>query len=95
MTQLQGFGALLFGAVALAFVGTLAILFGGPLEITLALAAMFAAYGSQFFSFAQAATTEYGLPRGPDYEWWAKFASWGLWASIALGAASFLLSVWF
>lgn len=91
MTQLQGFGALLFGAVTLAFIGVLAVLFGGPLEITLAVAALTAGYASQYLSFMVALATEYGVT-APVH---GKLALWLQWASIALAATSFILSVWF
>jgi predicted Co/Zn/Cd cation transporter (cation efflux family) len=94
MTQLQGFGALLFGAVALAFVGALAILFGGPLEITLALAAVFAAYTCQWCLFAM--EHAFSLNRRDEgTDLLGRSAFWLQIACIALGAASFLLSVWF
>ncbi len=85
MVQLQGFGALLFGAVALAFVGALAVLFGGPLEITLALAAMFAAYACQWVLFDNATSDIYA----------SLLALYFMGGSVLLAAASFVMSVWF
>lgn len=89
MTQLQGFGALLFGAVTLAFVGALAILFGGPLEITLAAAAMTLAYYVQWSLFI----AEFGSPEQKAQINKGAFV-WTIGVAV-LAAASFLLSVWF
>jgi hypothetical protein len=93
MVQLQGFGALLFGAVALAFIGALAVNFGGALEITLALAAMFAAYGSQWFSFNGAVLVDAG--RAPEAQSLHAIAWWLQIGATASAAVSFIFSVWF
>ncbi len=87
MTQLQGFGALLFGAVALAFIGAVAVIFGGPIEITLALAAMFAAYACQWLLFNHEVE--------PNSVYGTALAFYFMVGSILLGGASFLMSVWF
>lgn len=91
MTQLQGFGALLYGAIGLVLVAVLAVTQGGPLEITLAALAIGAAWLSQYFSFLHAYAAEYEQadPKSALRAWVAQLLS------LAAAAASFLLSVWF
>lgn len=92
MTQLQGFGALLFGAVALAFVGALAILFGDPASITAAFAAMGAAYASQFCTYLAAYFEEHDGMR-VDALYVAGLLLQA--ACVVLTLLSFTASVWF
>lgn len=92
MVQLQGFGALLFGAVALAFVGVVALMFGGPSEITAAAAAMACAYGSQWCSFTAAYLYEVDRQRADPLNISALVL---MIVSAVLAFLSLLASVWF
>lgn len=92
MTQLQGFGALLFGAVTLAFVGAVAILFGDPASITAALVAMAAAYASQWCAFMATYLDEVDGQRIDGLHAAALLLQL---VSILAALCSFIASVWF
>ncbi len=84
--NLNALGALMFGNLALAFIGAVAIVFGGPFTITLAALAMLCAYAAQLFFYAHDTSYE-GAPAAIGTVLWV--------LSVLLAAISGISSVWF
>lgn len=83
--NLNALGALLFGSVLLAFLGALAIVFGGPVEITLIAVAMLCSYLAQLcFYWAETGNNNIGL---------AGLVFWLV--AFVTGVIGAILTVWF